>query len=85
MDFATKTVGKCLCHRHSEDETNLLEQTEFAQLSNHLIISTNEARKILSTDVQNLSDEELEEFIFAATSISQQVLQLTVQNNSNGA
>ena len=85
MDTEIQTYGKCLCHKHADVEPEILEQPNIARLSQHLIISTSEARKILGTDVQNLSDEELEEFIFAATSISQQVLQLSVRNNVNGS
>ena len=85
MDTATQIYGKCLCHKHKDLEPESLEQPNIARLSQHLIISTSEARKILGTDVKGLSDEELEEFIFASTSISQQVLQLSVRNNVNGS
>lgn len=84
MSKAIQTYGRCLCHKHDDIQPEMSEQTNIAQLSQHLIISTGEVRKILGTEAQDMSDEELEEFIFAATSISQQVLQLAVQNNPNG-
>jgi hypothetical protein len=84
MDTEIQKYGKCLCHKHTDIKPEMLEP-KIARLSQHLSISTSEARKILGTDVQGLSDEELEEFIFAATSISQQVLQLSVRNNTNGS
>lgn len=84
MDSVIQKYGKCLCHKHDDIEPEMSKQPNIAQLSQHLIISTNEARKILGTEAQDMSDEELEEFIFAATSISQQVLQLAIQNNPNG-
>jgi hypothetical protein len=84
MNSAVQTYGKCLCHKHDDIELEILEQPNITQLSQHLIISTGEARKILGTEALDVSDEELEEFIFATTSISQRVLQLAVQNNPNG-
>lgn len=54
-----------------------------AQLSQGLIISAGEARKILGAEAKGLTDSDLEELIFELTLLSQQALRHTFEK-SNG-
>lgn len=54
-----------------------------AQLSQGLIISVSEARKILGAESKGLTDSDLEELVFELSLLSQQVLHHTFEK-SNG-
>ena len=53
-----------------------------AQLSQGLIISVGEARKILGAEAKGLTDTDLEELIFELSLFSQQVLHYTFEKNN---
>ncbi len=53
-----------------------------AQLSQGLIISVGEARKILGAEAQGLTDTDLEELIFELSLLSQQVLRHTFEKTN---
>ena len=75
----------CLCPKHQKHFLANAEapvQPATVQLDEQLVISVGEARKILGADAKGISDDELAEFIIAATFISQDTLkQQFLKNN----